>query len=157
MAWQGHNMELFVHYLHFVQRIHQRQVVSLTKLGGGIANLLALLQMIIWKKIWLIELLGGIPHIYYHMNINYGTDSTGYRVCKDNLVNASCQWEMTLHCNVVSHCLGAYTKWSLGLCDQVGDLQMIIMIYIFFFNTSVISNQKNIFSAPVQLQTYHFL
>ena len=28
-------------------------------------------------------------------------------------VNASSQWETTLHCNVVSHWLGAFTKWSL--------------------------------------------
>ena len=26
---------------------------------------------------------------------------------------APCQWEMTLYCNVISHWLGAYTKWSL--------------------------------------------
>ena len=23
------------------------------------------------------------------------------------------QWETSLHCNVISHCLGPYTKWSL--------------------------------------------
>ena len=28
-------------------------------------------------------------------------------------MNAPSQWETTLHCNVVSHWLGAYTKWSL--------------------------------------------
>ena len=27
---------------------------------------------------------------------------------------APSQWEMTLHCNVISHWLGAYTKWSLS-------------------------------------------
>ena len=32
---------------------------------------------------------------------------------RDHFVNASSQWEMTLHCNVISHWLGAYTKWSL--------------------------------------------
>ena len=26
---------------------------------------------------------------------------------------APCQWETTLHCNVVSHLLGVYTKWQL--------------------------------------------
>ena len=28
--------------------------------------------------------------------------------------HAPSQWEMTLHCNVISHWLGTYTKWSLG-------------------------------------------
>ena len=30
-----------------------------------------------------------------------------------HFVYAPSQWETTLHCNVVSHWLGAYTKWSL--------------------------------------------
>ena len=29
------------------------------------------------------------------------------------------QWQTTLHCNVISHWLGAYTKWSLILFVQV--------------------------------------
>ena len=32
---------------------------------------------------------------------------------RDHFVYAPCQWETTLHFNVVSHWLGAYTKWSL--------------------------------------------
>ena len=32
---------------------------------------------------------------------------------RDHFVHAPSQWEMTLHCNVISHWLGAYTKWSL--------------------------------------------
>ena len=32
---------------------------------------------------------------------------------RDHFVNVLSQWETTLHCNVVSHWLGAYTKWSL--------------------------------------------
>ena len=32
------------------------------------------------------------------------------------------QWEMTLHCNVVSHWLGTYSKWSLNMpCTQDPD------------------------------------
>ena len=31
---------------------------------------------------------------------------------------APSQWETTLQCNVVSHWLGAYTKWSLGLGEE---------------------------------------
>ena len=33
---------------------------------------------------------------------------------RDHFVCAPSQWETTLHCNVVSHWLGAHTKWSLG-------------------------------------------
>ena len=32
---------------------------------------------------------------------------------RDSFVYASSLWEMTLQCNVVSHWLGASTKWSL--------------------------------------------
>ena len=32
-----------------------------------------------------------------------------------HIVNAPSQWEMTLHCNIVSHWLGAYTKLSLTM------------------------------------------
>ena len=30
-----------------------------------------------------------------------------------HFVNAPSQWEMTLQCNVISHWLGVFTKWSL--------------------------------------------
>ena len=42
---------------------------------------------------------------------NYKSE-TGVR---DHFVNAPSQWETMLHCNVVSHWLGTYTKWSLGV------------------------------------------
>ena len=32
---------------------------------------------------------------------------------KDHFVHALSQWDMVLHCNIISHWLGAYTKWSL--------------------------------------------
>ena len=35
---------------------------------------------------------------------------------RDHFLNAPSQWEKTLQCNVVTHWLGSYTKWSLGLC-----------------------------------------
>ena len=37
---------------------------------------------------------------------------------RDLFVYATSQWETTLHCNVVSHWLGAYTKWTLE-CDII--------------------------------------
>ena len=32
---------------------------------------------------------------------------------RDQFMNAPAQWETTLHCNAVSHWLGAYKKWSM--------------------------------------------
>ena len=32
---------------------------------------------------------------------------------RDHFVYAPSKWETKLHCNVISHWLGAYTKWSL--------------------------------------------
>ena len=37
------------------------------------------------------------------------------RTFRDLSVDAPSQWETTSHCNVVSHWLGAYTKWSLNI------------------------------------------
>ena len=34
-------------------------------------------------------------------------------ISRDHFVYAPSQWETTLHCNIFSHWLGAYTKWSL--------------------------------------------
>ena len=36
------------------------------------------------------------------------------RGTQEYFLYAPSQWETTLHCNVVSHWLGAYTNWSLG-------------------------------------------
>ena len=33
---------------------------------------------------------------------------------RDHFVHAPSQWQMTLQCNISSHWLGAYTKWSLS-------------------------------------------
>ena len=32
-----------------------------------------------------------------------------------HFVYVPCQWETTLHCNIISHWLGAYTKWTLRM------------------------------------------
>ena len=34
-------------------------------------------------------------------------------ISRDHFVYAPSKWETTLQCNIFSHCLGAYTKWSL--------------------------------------------
>ena len=41
-------------------------------------------------------------------------------------MHAPCQWETTLHCNVVSHWLGAYTTWSL-----------VVLCYVIFDDASI--------------------
>ena len=41
---------------------------------------------------------------------------------RDHFVNAPSQWEMTLHCNIVFHWIGAFTKWSLKLYRYPGVL-----------------------------------
>ena len=40
-------------------------------------------------------------------------------ISMDTFVYAPSQWETTLHCNIVSHWLGAYTKWSLHFITKV--------------------------------------
>ena len=35
------------------------------------------------------------------------------------ILHAPSQWETTLHCNLVSHWLGAYTKWSLNSLEHL--------------------------------------
>ena len=42
-------------------------------------------------------------------------------IARDPFVNAPSQWETTLHSNVISHWLGAYTKWSLHIHDKTPD------------------------------------
>ena len=39
--------------------------------------------------------------------------SRNIAISKDNFVYVLSQWEMTLYCNVISHWLGTYIKWSL--------------------------------------------
>ena len=39
--------------------------------------------------------------------------------CRDHFVYTPSQWEMMLHCNVFSHWLGAYAKWSLEMANSL--------------------------------------
>ena len=45
-----------------------------------------------------------------HLNIDWRL-----LIYRDHFVHAPSQWEMTLQCNIISHWLGAYTKWSLHI------------------------------------------
>ena len=50
---------------------------------------------------------------------------------RDYSVYVPSQWETTLHCNVVSHWLGAYTKWSLYMYMQHHILLCyVVLVYV---------------------------
>ena len=50
---------------------------------------------------------------------------------RDHSVNVSNQWEIMLHGNVISHWLGAYTKWSLHNMNQC-----LLVLFMTMRNTS---------------------
>ena len=50
-------------------------------------------------------------NIHIHMNVELKI--------RNHSVHAPSQWEMVLHCNAVSHCLTAYTEWSLKIINFV--------------------------------------
>ena len=50
----------------------------------------------------------------YVGNVDGMTSPFKYKDSRDHFMYASSQWETTLHCNVVSHRMGAYTECSLG-------------------------------------------
>ena len=54
-------------------------------------------------------------------------------ILRDHFVYVPSQWETTLHCNLGSYWLDAYTKWSLILHDIWFWVLMFIWIYILFF------------------------
>ena len=57
-------------------------------------------------------------HLTMTHTMNTDQDLTHSIWPKDNFVYAPSQWETTLQCNVVSHWLGAYTKWPL-ICSAI--------------------------------------
>ena len=74
---------------------------------------------------------------------------------RDHFVNASCQWERTLHCNIVSHWLGAYTKWSLCLV-LVGQVKiypvkfvysLVLLCFVLFMATGI--KRPILFFTPI--------
>ena len=58
-----------------------------------------------------------------------------FGIIRDDCVYVPSQWEMTLHCNVISHWLGAYTKSSLDYIHMPHVLLCILTytsrIYLF--------------------------
>ena len=49
---------------------------------------------------------------------------------RDHFVYAPNLWEAMLHCNVVSHCLCAYTKWSLELSKRHTDIFCYLLSFL---------------------------
>ena len=47
------------------------------------------------------------------LKLGHGWEVTTHSYIRDHFVYVPSQWEMMLQCNVVSHCLGTYTIWSL--------------------------------------------
>ena len=55
---------------------------------------------------------------------------------RDHFVNVPSQWETMLHCNVISHWLGAFTKWSLKITTTNLHIFWDIMSTIVYFSLS---------------------
>ena len=54
-----------------------------------------------------------VNHIQKVLLIHGPCGKLHWKMHRDPFVKAPSQWGMTLHCNVISHWLGAFTKWSL--------------------------------------------
>ena len=82
-------------------------------------------------------------------------------VDKDHFVYALSQWETTLQCNVASHWLGAYTKWSL-LIDIVTPTLKQNVIFAKFSSLGALEVVKmKTFSAasgenPTKMMAFQF-
>ena len=96
---------------------------------GPIHNIPALIQIMAWRRPgdkplsepMVVSLL---THICVSRPQWVNNAACEELICRDHFVHVPSQWEMTLHCNVVCHWQGAYTKWSLDLY-----LFAVIIIY----------------------------
>ena len=71
----------------------------------------------LWLFRWKIGARGGSSDWAHLWCETYLFVSQWQRVCRDHFVNAPSQWETRLHCNGISHWLGTYTKWYLGMLE----------------------------------------
>ena len=55
-------------------------------------------------------------------------------ICRDHFVYVPSQWETTLQCNIVSHWLGAYTKRSLNMLQ---NLTIVVFTYLLVFTEQI--------------------
>ena len=51
---------------------------------------------------------------------------------RDHSVNVPSQWEMALHCNAISHSLGAYTEWSLKVWRLMFCLRSLLCVILWY-------------------------
>ena len=58
-------------------------------------------------------------------------------VIRGHFVYAPDQWETMLHCNVVSHWLGAYTKWSLEMMLMQAFNPMDVQFWLEYVHLSM--------------------
>ena len=61
-----------------------------------------------------------VQHLILALNHHAKVHPMNY--ARNHLVYAPSQWEMTLHCYVIFHWLGAYTKWSLHAHNSHFDM-----------------------------------
>ena len=82
-----------------------------------------------------------IPRIMYTVCAWLAYAGVRYQLLfRNHFVYVPSQWETTLHCNVVSHWLGAYTKWSMlfrivskGLCKNWTEEIETFNYYFFWY------------------------
>ena len=68
-----------------------------------------------------------------------------YDINRNHCGYTSCQWETTLHCNVVSHWLGAYTKWSLHQVHKGVLLILLLILLLTAKRIQCMSEDKTLF------------
>ena len=94
---------------------------------------------------------------YFGENWQCYNKTTLYNYLQRSFVNALSQWEMTLHCNVVSHWLGAITKPSFYLPWLKVVRHLLFPNYISFCctNNSSISSQEMLEKQWAQTKASH--
>ena len=68
------------------------------------------------KWVWYYSVILGLTEGMHYVRLSAIQQHQG---SFDHSVYAPGQWEIALHCNTVSHWLGAYTKWSLNHIDHI--------------------------------------
>ena len=63
-----------------------------------------------WCQLWSAQMIAEVMPL-----VTTKLASLQLLVFRDHFVHAPSQWETALQCNIVSHWLGAYSKWSRGI------------------------------------------
>ena len=99
--------------LAFVRRIH-RWPVDFPHKGSVTRKMFSFDDVMICLGVWACP----VQYIIW----------TQFESFRDHFVNAPSQWKTTLHCNVVSHWSGAYTKWSMCFYSSCINLVNLLMM-----------------------------